>query len=245
MTVSTNLGITLLDVAQADKEGAINTAINNLDTCLSARLVHNMASDANYTLNTGTREHYNLIIEITDTGNLLTVARNIIFPNLTQAHIIKNSTTKNLTFKTVAGTGVTIIPGVIELVYSTGTNIEAIGTLSSTGIPHDLHMFYPGIQGASANMSYLTYMRTVSYISGLSGSYCKSLIAATASSTFSMQKNGLQFGTFNFAIGATTATFTMASDTIFNAGDTLKIVAPGTQDATLADISLNLTGLRF
>lgn len=245
MAISTNLGITLLEVAQDDKEAAINTAINNLDTCLSARLVHNMVSDADYTIDTGIEEHYNLIIEITDTGPVLSTSRNIILPNTTQAHIIKNSTLQTLVFKTLAGTGVSIIPSAIELVYSNGSNIEAISSLSSTGIQHHLHMFYPGLPEISANMSYLVHLSTVYYASGLPESYCKALVAATGSTTFSMQKNGVQFGTFNFAGGATTATFTMASSTTFNAGDTFKVVAPAGQDATLADISLNLKGLRF
>jgi len=245
MSISTNLGITLIEVAQADKEGAINNAINALDTSLSARLVHNMTSDANYTLNTGTDEHYNLILEITDTGNLLTTGRNIILPNLTQAHIVKNSTTKTLTFKTVSGSGVAVLASAIELVYSNGTNIEAISTLSSTGLPHDLHLFFPGIQGASAYIGFITFMRTVTYSVGLPGSYCKALTAATSSSVFYMEKDGVQFGTFTFAAGATVATFSMASNTTFNSGNTFTIVAPATPDATLAGISLNLTGLRF
>jgi len=245
MPTSTNLGITLIDIAQDDKEGSINNAINILDTSLSARLVHNMASDANYTINTATDENYNLIIEITDTGVVLTTTRSIILPNTTQAHIVKNSTAQSLTFKTVSGAGVTIIANAIELVYSNGTDIEAISTISSTSIPHDLHMFYPGIQGSSATMSYIVFVRTVLYSSSLPGSFCRSLAAATSSNVFSLQKNGVEFATATFAVAANTATFSMASDTTFNAGDTLKVVSPASQDATLAGISLNLTGLRF
>lgn len=245
MPTSTNLGITLIEIDQEDKEGAINAAINTLDTSLSARLVHNMASDADYTINTATDEHYNLIIEITDTGVVLTASRNIILPNLTQAHIVINSTLKDLVFKTVAGTGVTVIPGAIELIFSNGTNIEAISTLSTTGVPHDLHMFFPGVPAATSTLNFITFVRSVKYIAGLSGSYAKALIAATASTTFSIQKNGVQFATFNFGIGTTTATFTMASDTTFVAGDTFTVISPGTPDATLAGISLNLKGLRF
>jgi hypothetical protein len=245
MAISTNLGITLVEVSQSDKEGAINNAINTLDTSLSARFVHNMSSDSDYTINTSTDENYNLIIEITDTGNLLTATRNIILPNTTQAHIVKNSTTKNIVFKTLAGTGVTVIPSAIELVYSNGTSIEAISTISAIGFPYDLHFFYPGIHGAASTMSMLVMMRTVLYTATLAGSYCKSLIAATSSNVFSIKKNGTEFATATFAIGATSATFTMASDTTFNAGDILTVVSPAIPDATLAGISLNITGLRF
>jgi len=245
MAISTNLGITLIEVSQEDKEGAINNAINNLDTSLSARLVHDMDSDADYTIDTITEEHYNLIIEITDTGVNLTTTRNIILPNLTQAHIVKNSTAETLVFKTLGGTGVSVIPNAIDLIYSNGTDIELVSALSTTGVPHDLHFYYPESPGVSSVVSFLVYMRTVSYTSGLTGSYAKSLVAATGSTTFSLEKNGVQFATCNFGVGSSTGTFTMGSDTTFNAGDILKIIAPASPDATLSGISINITGKRF
>ena len=52
---------------------------------------------------------------------------------------------------------------------------------------------------------------------------------------FSIQKNGTQFLTATVAASGTTATFS-SSQTDFAAGDVLKVVAPATADATLADI---------
>ena len=46
----------------------------------------------------------------------------------------------------------------------------------------------------------------------------------------------------DFAIGATNASFTMASATSFAGGDVLTILAPGTPDATLANLAWTLTG---
>lgn len=246
MAISTNLGFTLVEVSQEDKEGAINNAINGLDTSLSGRLVHDMTSDANYTIDTGVDEHYNLIIEITDTGNLLTTTRNIIFPNITQAHIFKNSTAQSLVAKTVGGSGVTVSTGDIALIYSNGTNIEYISSAStSTGSPYYLHFFYPGLSSNNDILSFIVFMNTVEYTAGLAGSYVKALIAATGTVTYSMRKNDIQFGTFTFSAGSAIGSFTMASDTLFNAGDTLKVVAPASADATLAGISLNLKGTKF
>jgi hypothetical protein len=68
--------------------------------------------------------------------------------------------------------------------------------------------------------------------------------ASTASKTFEFKKNGTNFATANFAISATTATFTQASPATFAAGDVLSIVAPGTVDVTLADISFTLKATR-
>ena len=71
------------------------------------------------------------------------------------------------------------------------------------------------------------------------GSYLKAGTAATGSSVFSIQKNGAQFLTATVAGSGTTATFS-SSQTDFAAGDVLKIVAPATADATLADIAITL-----
>ena len=71
------------------------------------------------------------------------------------------------------------------------------------------------------------------------GSYLKAGTAATGSSVFSIQKNGTQFLTATVAGAGTTATFS-SSQTDFAAGDVLKVVAPATADATLADIAITL-----
>jgi hypothetical protein len=72
---------------------------------------------------------------------------------------------------------------------------------------------------------------------GLANSQVRSLNAATASSVFSLRKNGVEFGTITFAAAGTIATFAAAGNTSFTMTDRLELVAPATQDAALADIS--------
>ena len=55
-----------------------------------------------------------------------------------------------------------------------------------------------------------------------------------------MLKNGISFGTFNFAAATSNATFTVATDTTFDVGDRLTITAPSPGDATLADVFVTL-----
>lgn len=242
---TSNLGITFVSVSQADKEGTINTGLDKLDGALAGRLVHNMASDADYTLDTASIEHLNLILDITDTGVLLTTTRNIILPSNTQAHIVVNSTAQILQFKTVAGTGTNIQAGAMELIYCDGTNIESVAGISDSGHPYELTYYFPGLPGAAVLMAKTIMTQTIELASGLTGSFCTSEIASTAAKSFDIKKNGSNVGTIDFAASATSATFTFATDTTFNAGDDIKIVGPAVQDATLSDIALSIKGLRF
>ncbi len=71
------------------------------------------------------------------------------------------------------------------------------------------------------------------------GSQGKAGAASTGNVTFDLLKNGVSFGTVRFNVSAT-ASFTIASATSFAIGDVLKLVAPATADATLADVAISL-----
>lgn len=98
---------------------------------------------------------------------------------------------------------------------------------------------------ASGEILYeFTFTRSVVFGAGLTTSRAKARVAATAEAVFSLQKNGVEFGTMTFAIGATTATFAAASDTTFDAGDVLTVVAPNPRDDTLSGVHGTLAGTR-
>lgn len=109
---------------------------------------------------------------------------------------------------------------------------------------YDVGGFYPGVPTASAIVTQYPFPRTVEFPSSLTGSQGKAGTAATAQTDFDVQKNGSSVGTMRFAASATSATFIMSSATTFSAGDILKVVAPGTPDATLANISFALAGVK-
>jgi len=75
---------------------------------------------------------------------------------------------------------------------------------------------------------------------GASGSRARADVAATASTTFTLLKNSISFGTFNFTAAANTATCSVAADTTFDVGDRPTITAPNPADATLADVFVTL-----
>lgn len=76
---------------------------------------------------------------------------------------------------------------------------------------------------------------------GAAGSRVRSGNTAQATAVFTLDKNGASFGSVTFAAGASTGVVAVASATPFSAGDVLSIIAPATQDVTLADIAITLT----
>jgi hypothetical protein len=64
----------------------------------------------------------------------------------------------------------------------------------------------------------------------------RAVVAATASTVFSIRIAGSEIGTITFAAAATVGTFSFTSTTVA-VNDNITIVAPASPDATLADIS--------
>ncbi len=68
--------------------------------------------------------------------------------------------------------------------------------------------------------------------------------AATAQTDFDILIDGGSVGTMRFAISGTVATFILAADLDVLEGEVMTIVAPGSADATAADLSFELRGYR-
>jgi hypothetical protein len=62
--------------------------------------------------------------------------------------------------------------------------------------------------------------------------------APTATAVFSLTKNGTQFGTVTFSAGVTSGVYSASSSTTFNDGDIFEVLAPASQDATLASVRI-------
>lgn len=110
--------------------------------------------------------------------------------------------------------------------------------------PYDVGAMVAGVPDADAVCLRYKFPRIVTFAAGLAPSQGVADVAATADTDFDIQQNGVSVGTMSFAAAATAATFDMASETVFDVGDVLTVVAPTVPDATLADISFVLAGTR-
>lgn len=72
----------------------------------------------------------------------------------------------------------------------------------------------------------------------------KARYARTDEAAFSLRKNGVEFATMTFALGATVATFACAVDAVFAPNDVFTIFAPNPRDATLAGVAATIVGYR-
>ena len=127
MAATTHLNATKWTAGQSQPEVTVDTALDILDGLADA-LVHNMASDADYTLATTGSEPFewqHLVIQITDTSSplKLTTGRNIIVPVYTRAYLFINATAVTLTLKTSAGTGIAVATAKSAWLRCDGTNV--------------------------------------------------------------------------------------------------------------------------
>lgn len=113
--------------------------------------------------------------------------------------------------------------------------------LTITQVPYDIASSVIGKPANGDTIASIVAVRAFTVASGLAGSYAKAGTAATGSSVFTVYKNGASIGTFTFGANGTVASFAGAGAS-FAAGDVLTLIAPSTQDATLADIAWTLNG---
>ena len=80
----------------------------------------------------------------------------------------------------------------------------------------------------------------LSFPASMTGSVIKAKTAATAQADFDLQKNGVSVGTVRFAAAGTVASYVSIAGFTMASGDHLELVAPGSPDATLADLFFTL-----
>lgn len=241
MTQSPNLLIDHIAASQAQKEVTANAAFDALDKAL-CQFTSIALTDADLTL-TDAQMLGNMALKFTGT---LTAFRTITVPAHAKLLFVDNATTGgfSLSVKVPSGTTITINSGERKLLYCDGADFKIVAE-AGVSAPYDIGGSFVGKPAAGAVILRFPMPRNARFLSGMTLSKGVAATAATAAVSFSIRKNGGQFATMNFAAGASTATFTCASNTDFAAGDVLTLVAPSTPDDTLADIGFALAGLRI
>ena len=109
---------------------------------------------------------------------------------------------------------------------------------------YDIGAYLGGTYGSSATVLRIPLARTVTFPAGLTGSQAVLEVAATASTIFSLSKNGTPFGTITFGISGTVGTFAAATATTFAPGDILTVSAPASADGSAAGLGFTIIGTR-
>lgn len=108
--------------------------------------------------------------------------------------------------------------------------------------PYDVAGMVAGIPASGATVFLFKATRAFTLSATAADHVFSALTAATGSSVFTVYKNALTICTATFAAAGTTATISAVANNTIAVGDVIKIVAPATADATLADIYWTLTG---
>lgn len=139
-------------------------------------------------------------------------------------------------------TGASTVTSYTDWRSSVNVPLVSVGTTQ----PFDVHAFYPGVPTANALVLRVPVARPVAFAANFAGSFFAASANATASTVFTVKKNGTSIGTVTIAAGGMTATFATSGGAAqsLTPGDVLSITAPGTPDATLADPGFVLAGTR-
>jgi hypothetical protein len=145
-------------------------------------------------------------------------------------------------------TAVAVAGQALTAVVVNGSNVTLGWAVPLAAAPN-LVIFLPGVGSNNQICLYMVLKRAVTFPAGVgspplvSGSSAVASVAATASTTYTLKRNGSAFATVVFAIGGTTGTFTQASSASFNGStDILEIDGPATADATLANVGFTFVG---
>lgn len=239
-----NLNLPQIAANQAQKHQTSNDADEALDLALTAVYEVDLSA-ADVTL---TDAEFREAMLFDCTGH--SVARDLTIPAIARPFIVRNSGTGAVTLKCatspISSAG-SIAAGVSALCLCDGVSVAQVATSAGAASnPYDLGGAYTGAPTASAVLLRYPFPRSVTFPVDMAGSYGVAATAPSSSASFSLRKNGVEFGTMVFGGGSplTEAAFTAASGATFAAGDVLTIVAPASPDATLADIGFSLAGTR-
>jgi VCBS repeat-containing protein len=141
-----------------------------------------------------------------------------------------------------AGTAAQLVP---TLPADATKFLDGTGAFTVPGGPYDVAGGLPGLPGAGATVLIFTAVRAVAFPANFSGSRGSVGVNPTATAAYTIKNGSTTIGTISISTGgAFTFTTTSGTSKSLAAGDRLTVIAPGSQDATLSDVSFTLAGTR-
>jgi len=169
--------------------------------------------------------------------------------NAKRVFSVRNADTADTcTVEATTGTGATVEvgPGESAVIYQNFEDLYLLGFVEAAGtLPYDVGVYLPGKPDDAAEVLKIVAVRAFTLADDFAGSRGHVGTNPSATATFTVLKNGGSIGTIAVStVGV--FTFLTSGSTVesFAPGDRLSITAPTPQDATLADISIVLRGVR-
>jgi hypothetical protein len=237
-----NLAIPHIAAAQNQKEITANDAFDRLDEAITGRLTVDLAA-GDVTLTTSQyRRHVAFAALNVASG------RELVLPVLRRVIVVDNAAGAADLVIRQGSTTVTVPAGASQLLHTTGSagGLVAVAPAAQTGgaAPFDIAVYFPGQPEAAERLLKLEVARGFNLPADLAGSRGHADTAATALAELAILQNGVSVGSITFAAASQDAAFTLVGGLALVPGDRLELVAPATQDATLAGLALTLIGTR-
>ena len=241
---SPNLAIPHIAAAQNQKEVTANDAFDRLDEAITGRLQLDFAS-GDITL---TASQFRRHVAFAAIGVI--AGRELLLPAIRRLFLVENTAGGAALAVRQGSTTVTVPAGASQLLHTTGTTgglVAAAPASQEAGAataPFDIALYFPGQPEAAERLLKLEVARGFSLPADLAGSRGHADTPATAVAELAILKNGAAAGSITFAAASQDAAFSLAGGLGLVPGDRLELVAPATQDATLAGLALTLIGTR-
>jgi hypothetical protein len=238
-----NLAIPHVAAAQNQKEVTANDAFDRLDEAITGRLTVDLAAGDVPLTASQFRRHVAFAAVNVASG------RELVLPTIRRLVLVDNTAGAAALVVRQGSTTVTVPAGGLQLLHTTGVANGLVAAAPATqagaaAAPFDLAVYFPGQPDAAERLLKLEVARGFTLPADLAGSRGHADTAATAESVCTILKNGASVGTVTVAAASQDAAFSLAGGLALVPGDRLELVAPTTQDPTLADLALTLIGTR-
>ena len=237
-----NLAIPHIAASQNQKEVTANDAFDRLDEAITGRLTVDFAAGDVTLTASQFRRHVAFAAINVATG------RELVLPAIRRLFLVDNSAGGSALVVRQGTTTVSVPAGGLQLLHTTGTanGLVAVAPAAQTGgaAPFDLAVYFPGQPEDGERLLKLEVALGFTLPADLAGSRGHADTAATAEAVCTILQNGASVGSVTFAAASQDAAFSLTGGLALVPGDRLELVAPATQDATLAGLALTLIGTR-